>query len=82
MRHELARYDLPNELVQQEPHLTPLDLAAPPGIQRLNADNLETMGIATYQHIFPSNVVADFYGMVRDTSNEMCIRDRRWQDQS
>src|SRR6202050_2955497 len=70
VRHELARYDLPNELVQQEPHLTPLDLAAPPGIQRLNADNLETMGIATYQHIFPSNVVADFYGMVRDTSND------------
>src|ERR1700733_10916190 len=70
VRHELARYDLPNELVQQEPHLTPLDLAAPPGIQRLNADNLETMGIATYQHIFSSNVVADFYGMVRDTSND------------
>src|ERR1700685_3004390 len=70
VRHELARYDLPNELVQQEPHLTPLDSTAPPGIQRLNADNLETMGIATYQHIFSSNVVADFYGMVRDTSND------------
>jgi TonB-dependent Receptor Plug Domain len=70
VRHELARYDLPNELVQQEPHLTPLDPAAPPGIQRLNADNLETMGIATYQHIFSSSVVADFYGMVRDTSND------------
>jgi hypothetical protein len=70
VRHELARYDLPNELVQQTPHLTPLDPTAPAGIQRLNADNLETMGIATYQHIFSSNVVADFYGMVRDTSND------------
>jgi hypothetical protein len=70
VRHELARYDLPNELVQQTPHLTPIDPVAPLGIQRLNADNLETMGIATYQHIFSSNVVADFYGMVRDTSND------------
>jgi hypothetical protein len=70
VRHELARYDLPNELVQQEPHLTPLDPTAAPGIQRLNADNLETLGVATYQHIFSSNVVADVYGMVRDTSND------------
>jgi hypothetical protein len=70
VRHELARYDLPNELVQQTPHLTPIDPVAPLGIQRLNADNLETMGIATYQHIFSCNVVADFYGMVRDTSND------------
>jgi TonB-dependent Receptor Plug Domain len=70
VRHELARYDIPNELVQQEPHLTPLDPTLPPGAQRQNADNFETMGIATYQHIFSSNVVADFYGMVRDTSND------------
>jgi hypothetical protein len=70
VRHELARYDIPNELVQQEPHLTPLDPTLPPGSQRQNADNFETMGIATYQHIFSSNVVADFYGMVRDTSND------------
>jgi hypothetical protein len=70
VRHELARYDIPNELVQQEPHLTPLDPTLPPGAQRQNADNFETMGIATYQHIFSPNVVADFYGMVRDTSND------------
>jgi hypothetical protein len=70
VRHELARYDLPNELVQQTPHLTPLDPTSPPGIQRLNADNLETMGVATYQHIFSPNVVADIYGMVRDTAND------------
>ena len=70
VRHELARYDIPNELVQQEQHLTPLDPTLPPGAQRQNADNFETMGIATYQHIFSPNVVADFYGMVRDTSND------------
>jgi hypothetical protein len=70
VRHELARYDIPNELVQQEPHLTPLDPTLPPGAQRQNANNFETMGIATYQHIFSPNVVADLYGMVRDTSND------------
>jgi len=70
VRHELARYDIPNELVQQEPHLTPLDPTLPPGTQRQNADNFETIGIATYQHVFSSSVTADFYGMVRDTSND------------
>ena len=70
VRHELARYDIPNELVQQEPHLTPLDPTLPPGSQRQNADNFETMGIVTYEHIFSPNVVADLYGMVRDTSND------------
>ncbi|MFY9803150.1 MAG: TonB-dependent receptor plug domain-containing protein [Candidatus Acidiferrales bacterium] len=70
VRHELARYDLPNELIQQDPHTTPLDPSLPPGVQRQNADNLETMGIVSYQHIFSSSVVADFHGMVRDTSND------------
>jgi hypothetical protein len=70
VRHELARYDIPNELVQQEPHLTPLDPTLPPEAQRQNADNFETMGIVTYQHVFSSSLVADFYGMVRNTSND------------
>ena len=70
VRHELARYDIPNELVQQEPHLTPLDPTLPLGSQRQNAGNFETMGIVTYEHIFSPNVVADLYGMVRDTSND------------
>jgi hypothetical protein len=71
VRHEVARYDLPNELIQQDPHTTPLDPSLPPEVQRQNADNLETMGIVSYQHnIFSSNVVADFHGMVRDTSND------------
>jgi TonB-dependent Receptor Plug Domain len=58
VRHEVSRYDIPNELVQQAAG------------QRQNADNVETMGITSYQHTFSSNVVADLRGMVRDNSND------------
>jgi hypothetical protein len=58
VRHEIARYDIPNEMVQQAAG------------QRQTADNIETMGIASYQHIFSSRVVADVRGMVRDNSND------------
>jgi hypothetical protein len=58
VRHELSRYDIPNELVQQTAG------------QRQTADNIETMGIASYQHTFSSHVVADFRGMVRDNAND------------
>ena len=58
IRHEIARYDIPNEMVQQAAG------------QRQTADNIETMGIASYQHIFSSQVVADIRGMVRDNSND------------
>jgi TonB-dependent Receptor Plug Domain len=57
VRHEVSRYDIPNELVQQAAG------------QRQNANNFETMGIASYQHTFSPNVVADFRGMVRDNAN-------------
>jgi hypothetical protein len=56
--HELSRYDLPNEQVQQAAG------------QRQTADNLETMGIASYEHAFSSNAVADFRSMFRDNSND------------
>ena len=36
--------------------------------QRQTADNIETMGIASYEHTFSSNVVADFRAMVRDNA--------------
>src|SRR5271155_3212004 len=52
LRHELSRYDLPNEQVQQAAG------------QRQTADNIETMGIASYEHIFSSRTLADFRGMV------------------
>jgi hypothetical protein len=56
VRHELSRYELPNEQVQQA------------NGQLQTADNIETMGIASYQHTFSSNVVSDFRGMVRDNA--------------
>jgi hypothetical protein len=58
VRHEFSRYDIPNELVQQEAG------------QRQTADNFETMGIASYQHTFSPHVLADIRGMVRDNSND------------
>jgi TonB-dependent Receptor Plug Domain len=58
VRHEISRYDIPNELIQQAAG------------QRQNADNVETMGIVSYQHTFTPQVVADFRGMVRDNAND------------
>jgi TonB-dependent receptor-like protein len=58
VRHQVSRYDLPNEQVQQSAG------------QRQNADNLETMGIFSYQYTFSSSAVADFRGMVRDNAND------------
>jgi len=58
VRHEIARYDIPNEFVQQSAG------------QRQTADNIETMGIVSYEHIFSSRVVADFRGMVRDNGHD------------
>jgi hypothetical protein len=58
LRHELARYDSPNELVQQAAG------------QRQNADNFETMGIASYQHTFSPDTIGEAHGMVRDNSND------------
>jgi hypothetical protein len=58
VRHELSRFDIPNEQVQQATG------------QRQTGDNFETMGIVSYQHTFSSEAVADFRGMVRDNSND------------
>jgi len=58
VRHEVARYDIPNEMVQEAAG------------QRQTADNIETMGIVSYQHTFSPHVVADFRGMVRDNAND------------
>lgn len=63
LRHELSRYDIPNEQVQQAAG------------QRQTADNFETMGIVSYQHTFSSNAVADLRGMVRDNSNDFNSND-------
>jgi hypothetical protein len=58
VRHELARYDIPNEMVQQRAG------------QRQNADNFETVGTASYEHIFSPTATGDLRGMVRDNSND------------
>ncbi len=58
VRHELSRYELPNEKLQQAAG------------QLQTADNLETMGIVSYQHTFSSNVLVDLKGMVRDNAND------------
>jgi outer membrane cobalamin receptor len=59
LRHELSRYEIPNEQIQEAAG------------QLQNADNFETMGTVSYQHIFSSSVVADLRGMVRDNSNDL-----------
>lgn len=56
VRHELSRFLVPNEQVQQAAG------------QRQDRNNFETMGVASYQHLFSPNVVGDFRGMVRDDS--------------
>jgi hypothetical protein len=53
-RHEFSRFELPNENVQEQAG------------QLQTADNGETMGILSYQHIFSSHAVADFHVMGRD----------------
>ena len=56
-RHELARFDIPNEQVQQAVG------------QQQDGDDFENMGIVSFQHLFSSNVVGNLGGMVRDNSN-------------
>ncbi len=58
VRHEISRYDIPNELIQQAAG------------QRQTADNIETIGVASYQHSFSSNMIADFRAMFRDNAND------------
>lgn len=74
VRHELARYQIPNEYVQQTGCYAPGPILPAP-CQRQNANNIETMGIASYQHIFTSNVVADFHAMGRDNANDFYSND-------
>lgn len=58
MRHETARYDIPNEMVQQA------------NGQRQTSDNIETVGMVSYQHSFSANATGDLHGMVRDNASD------------
>ncbi|HEY1800500.1 MAG TPA: TonB-dependent receptor [Terriglobales bacterium] len=59
VRHELSRYLIPNEQIQQAAG------------QRQDADNFEDMGMVSYQHIISANAVANVRGMVRSDSNDL-----------
>lgn len=78
VRHELSRYQIPNEQIQENPQLQtpPPPLDTPPQLQ--TADNFETMGIASYQHVFSPNILADIRGMVRDNSSDLDSNPSSW----
>jgi outer membrane receptor for Fe3+-dicitrate len=75
VRHELARYEIPNEQPQQFPDLRTPPTTAP---QLQTADNFETIGIASYQHIFSSNILANIRGMVRNNSDDLNSNSGSW----
>ena len=75
VRHALSRFEIPNEQLQQFPQLQDPPGPAP---QLQTADNFETMGMASYQHIFSPNVLANFRGMVRDNSDDLNSNSSAW----
>jgi TonB dependent receptor len=94
-RHELARYQIPNELVQENgaylptaendtacppvpPDQEPSDCVFIPGGQLQTGANFETMGSASYQHIFSSNAIGSLRGMARDNSNDFYSNPESW----
>jgi hypothetical protein len=75
VRHELSRYEIPNQLLQQFPQLQD---PAGTGSQLQTAGNFETVGIASYQHIFSSNVLLNVRAMGRDTSADLTSNTAPW----
>jgi hypothetical protein len=59
VRHELSRFEIPNELVQEQAG------------QLQTGDNFETLGSVRYQHIFSPNSLVTLAGMVRDNANDL-----------
>jgi hypothetical protein len=91
VRHELARYAIPNEYVQQNGAYVPnsdntVGCAGPnppdcvfvPGGQLQNGDNFETMGSISYQHIFSSDAIGSLRGMARDNSTDFYSNEASW----
>jgi hypothetical protein len=93
VRHELARYAIPNEYVQQNgayvpnsdnmvgcpPGPTPPpDCVFVPGGQLQNGDNFESMGSVSYQHTFSSDAISTLRGMARDNSNDFYSNPESW----
>ena len=75
VRHELARYEIPNEEIQQFPQLR-----NPPGTtpQLQTGGDFETMGIASYQHIFSPDILINIRGMGRDNSDDLSSNNGAW----
>jgi len=59
VRHELSRFEIPNELVQERAG------------QLQTGDNFETLGSIRYQHIFSPDSLGTVTGMVRDNANDL-----------
>ncbi|HUD22262.1 MAG TPA: TonB-dependent receptor [Acidobacteriaceae bacterium] len=59
VRHELSRYEIPNELVQEQAD------------QLQTGDNFETLGTIRYQHILSPDSLITLAGMVRDNANDL-----------
>jgi Carboxypeptidase regulatory-like domain len=93
VRHELARYQIPNELVQQNgaylPNADnttgcppappePSDCVFIPGGQLQTGDSFETMGSVSYQHIFSPDAIGVLRGMARDNSNDFYSNEASW----
>jgi hypothetical protein len=64
VRHELARYLIPNEFVQEQSG------------QVQNGDNFETIGSLSYQHIFSAASLGSFVLMARDKANDLYSNER------
>jgi len=95
VRHELARYQIPNELVQENgaylpdadsnvgcppvpPDQEPSDCVFIPGGQLQTGANFETMGSASYQHVFSSEAIGSLRGMARDNSSDFNSNPESW----
>ncbi len=91
--HELARYEIPNELVQQNGGYVPNgnntdgcsgpDPAADncvyiPGGQLETGDNFETMGVLSWEHIFSPKMMGALRGMARDNSLDVYSNPASW----
>jgi len=93
--HALARYEIPNELVQQNgawlpnsdnnvgcPPVAPVDEPSDcvfiPGGQLQTGDTFETMGSASYQHIFSAETIGWLRAMARDNSNDFDSNPSSW----
>ena len=63
VRHELSRFEIPNELVQQDAG------------QLQTGDNFETLGSVHFQHIFSADSLGSLEGMVRDNANDLYSND-------